>query len=192
MAATATVKEANGAGPTLSTITNARFCTADAYDDGTSNPIVIPSAGFNYSYWKHICLEMTGTFTSIENFYLYSDGSFGTWTWGTSGEMRVGARDSGDFGCPSGSYDQASGTPGTTGDDLETGHTYYSGQTNKSDPITDYTSGSKCQIDTTTSITVSGNSCYYAVLQVKVDTVANGASPGQQDSETLTWTYDET
>lgn len=190
MVATADVQEATGAGPTLDTVTNARYCTADNYNPGTDNPIVIPAASFNYSYWKSHCLTFTGTYTKINNIRLYCDGTI-TWTWGTSGELRIGARDTGDYGCPSGSYDQATGTPGTTGDDVET-HTYYVGQTNKSDPITDFTSpGSECDIDTATDYTSPPDSSFYAVTQVKVDTAANGATPGQQTAETLTWLYDE-
>lgn len=189
MVATADVQEANGVGPTLNTITNGRFCTDDVYNPGTDNPIVIPSASFNYSYWKSHCLTFGGTYTKINNIRLYCDGTI-AWTWGTSGELRIGARDTGVFGCPPGSYVQATGTPGTTGTDLETGHTYYSGQTNKSDPITDYTSGSPCDIDNT-DYTSSPDTSFYAVLQVKVDTAANGAQPGQQSTETLTWLYDE-
>ena len=190
MVATADVQEANGAGPTITTITNGRYCTDDVYNPGTDNPIVIPAAAFNYSFWKSHCLTFTGTYTKINNIRLYSDGTI-TWTWGTSGELRIGARDAGDYGCPPGSYDQATGTVGTTGDDLETNHTYYSGQTNKSDPITDFTSGSPCDIDTGNDYTSPPDSSYYAVTQVKLDTAGNGAQPGQQGTETLTWLYDE-
>lgn len=189
MVATAVVQEANGAGPSLNTITNGRFNTDDVYNPGTSDPIVIPSASFNYSYWKSHCLNFTGTYTAIDNIRIYADGAI-AWTWGTSGELRIGARDAGVFGCPPGNYDQATGTPSTTGDDLETDHTYYSGQTNKSDPITDYTSGAPADIDDTV-YSSPGEESFYAVLQVKVDTAANGATPGLQTAETLTWLYDE-
>ena len=189
MVATVDVQEANGAGPSWNTITTARFNTDDVYNPGTTNPIVIPTAAFNFSFWKHHTLQFTATFTSIDNIRLYSDEAI-AWTWGTGGELRIGARDAGDYGCPLGSYDQATGTVGTTGADLETDHTYYSGQTNKSDPISDYGSGSPVTIDSNAYTSVDDR-CFYAVLQVKVDTAGNGATPGSQDPETLTWLYDE-
>ena len=185
MAATVDVQEANGAGPSYNTVTSARFCTSDDYNPGSNNPIPIPPSGVNYSYWKHLCLQFTGTFTQVSNIRHYCDGTIG-WTLGTSGAVRRGNRDSGDHGCPSGSYDQATGTPGTTGDDIET-HTYYSGQTTKSANITGDTSGSPATIDSNT-YTTPNDRCYFIVLQVTVD---NDATQGAQTPETFTWLYDE-
>ena len=189
MAATATVQEANGTGPSYTTITNSRFKCADNATQDTNDPTKILGS-INYSYWKHICLQFTGTFTSIDNIRMYSDGTI-TWTYGTAGEVRIGHRDSDPIGCPVGNYDQPTG-PGTgQGYDLEVtganGHAWYNAQTNKSDPITDYTSSATALIDNSTYTTVNDR-CYFAVLQLKVDT---NATQGYQSTETLTWLYDE-
>lgn len=185
MTATATVQEANGAGPAYNNITNARFNTNDVYNPGSSDPIPIPAAGFNYSYWKHICLQFTGTFTSIDNIRHYCDGTI-AWTLGTAGEVRRGDRDAGDVGCPPGSYDEATGTPGTTGDDVET-HTFYAGQTSKSTPLTGDTAPEGATIDSN-AYTSADDRCYFVVLQVKVDT---DATQGTKTTEQFTWKYDE-
>ena len=76
------------------------FTADQATDQGTPQityPIPIPAAGFNYSYWKHVCLGVTGTFTSVSNIRHYCDGAIG-WNFGTAGELRRGNRDSGDKG----------------------------------------------------------------------------------------------
>ena len=185
MTATAEVQEANGGVPTYNAITNARFNTNDVYNPGSSDPIPIPAAGFNYSYWKHICLQFTGTFTQVDNIRHYSDGTI-AWTLGTAGEVRRGNRDSGPHGCPPGSYDEATGTPGSTGDDVET-HTYYTGQTTKTADLEGDTAPDGATIDTT-AYTSADDRCYFVVLQVKVDT---DASQGTKTPETFTWKYDE-
>ena len=188
MAATVDVQEGNGAGPDWTTKTAIRFCTADNHNPGSDNPIPIPESGFNYSFWKSICLALSGTFTTINNIRFYSDGAIG-WNVGTEGELRVGVRDSGDNGCPDGSYDQATGTVGETGHDMEdatNGHAYYKGQTTKSASVADYTSGSPLTVDTTDHTTPERTN--HVVLQVKLD---DDATQGEQTDETLTFKYDE-
>ena len=188
MAATVVVQEGNGAGPDWTTKTSIRFCTADAHAPGTDNPIPIPESDFNYSYWKSICLALSGSFTKINNVRFYCDGAIG-WNMGTEGELRVGVRDAGDNGCPDGSYDQATGTPGETGDDMEDGsdgHAYYKGETTKSASVADYSSGSPLEVDTTDHDEAERTK--HVVLQVKV---ADDATQGEQTDETLTFKYDE-
>ena len=185
MTATATVQEANGAGPAYNTITNCRFNTDDVYNPVSTNPIPIPGAGFNYSYWKSITLQFTGTFTSVDNIRHYCDGTI-AWTLGTAGEVRRGNRDAGVHGCPIVSYDQATGTPGTTGDDLET-HSYFSAQTIKTADLTSDTAPDGADIDAG-PYTSADDRCNFVVLQVKVDT---DATQGTKAAETFTWKYDE-
>ena len=185
LTATAEVQEANGAGPAYNAITNARFSTSDVYNPGTSNPLPIPAAGLTLSYWKSICLQFTGTFTSIDNIRHYCDGSL-VWALGTSGGMVRGNRDAGDHGCPPGSYDQATGTPGTTGDDVET-HSFYSGQTTKSADLESDVAPNGATIDSN-AYTSADDRCYFVVLQMIVDT---DATQGTLATETFTWKYDE-
>lgn len=188
--ATLVVKQYTGATPTKTTVTTPRLSTSDVAAPGTNNPIPIPTSSFKYSFWMSLALSISAMndATLLNNHKFYSDGTIG-WTLGTSGELRLGARDSGDFGCPEGSYDQATGTQGDTGDDLEdptNGHDYYKGQTNKSDPVGNYTSGSPATIDTADK-TAAGD-FKHVVLQAKV---ASDATRGAQAAETLTFQYDE-
>lgn len=110
MVATVNVVEANGATPTWTTVTNVRFQTKDQYTNDFNYPLRIPSSGYYYSYWKSIALDLSGTFTTINNVKHYSDETI-SWTLGTDGGVFRG-----DTGLADGSYDQATGTEGTTSD----------------------------------------------------------------------------
>lgn len=174
MAATADVQECNGAAAgSWNTVTAAKFCTSDAYDPGTTNPIPIPPSGTKYSYWKSHCLNFTGTFTEITNIKIYTDGvGFGTGILVNIGdEMIVEA-----------SYVQATGTPGDTGDEMVAGH---SGITGKSD-LFGYVVGTPKDVDA--GPISSPGRCKHVVLQMDVD---DTASPGEQTPETITFQYDE-
>lgn len=188
MAATVAVKEANGAGPTWTTKTAIRFCTADAHDPGTDNPIPIPESDFNYSYWKSICLALSDSFTKINNVRFYCDGAIG-WNCGTSGGLFVGQRDAGDHGAADGDYEQSAGTEGTTGKEIKdavNGHDYYKGQTAAVKDVATCTSGSPITVDSGDH--TSAERTKHVVLQVKV---ADDATQGEQTDETLTFKYDE-
>lgn len=189
------VQELNGADPTATTVTTIRFCTTDAYAPALTYPIPIPTSGFNYSYWKTINLAITNIGTKINNVRFYCDGTIG-FAYGSGGLLRIGIKSTGDNGLPVASYLIASGTPGTTGpdmDDSSTGHTYYkSGSSNHAAPanIQSYHDvASALIVDTTDHITNESTKC--VVMQVKLDTAANGAAQGAQSAETLTWLYDE-
>lgn len=199
MVATVTIRECYGGsdgtpGTETSDITtaNSRYMTQDSYSaTDTSYPIPIPSsASFNYSYWRHTYLKIdSGTFTKINNVKWWTDGTI-AWTLGTGGMVMVGNRDSGDKGAPMDTeYDVATGTPGTTGDNLDnvtTGHGYYNAQTTKYVNATTYTSGAKMTVDSTDH-TGTGK-CKAVVSQVKV---YQDATQGTMTAETFTFSYDE-
>jgi len=96
------IKAAYGATPTYSSDLASGQFKFRSDDDPTNTdntaPILKPDSGTYYSYWVHLCLEFTGTFTQYTNVKLYSDG---TNSWGTGVDILVGLRDSGDAGCPS-------------------------------------------------------------------------------------------
>jgi hypothetical protein len=194
--ATVVIDELTGSSPDVGAVTKVRLFSDDvATNQGTpqvTNPVVIPSSGFNYSYWKAVCLEITaGSGYSITN--IRHIGVTTSWTFGSGGELRRGNRDAGDKGCPDGSYQQAGGTAGTTGFAIEdaagsNGHAYYKSQTTPTANVASDT-GAGALIDSST-YTSTGRT-KHVVLQVKVDTVANGAVQGTQAAKTLTWTYDE-
>jgi hypothetical protein len=184
------VQQWHGATPTKSTVTTPRLSTSDTNDPGTSNPIPIPSADFNYSYWMTLHLTITNMqdATLLNNHLFYSDGAIG-WTLGTDGELRVGVRDAGDNGVPGASYDQATGDEGVSGDDMadaSDGHAYYKSQTTKTADVGDYTDGTELEVDT--SDHTEAEEFKGVVIQAKVD---DDATRGAMSAETLTFVYDE-
>jgi hypothetical protein len=171
--------------PTKTNASTYRYRTDDDPDTiDNTNPCVIPDSGLNYSFWRHIALNWSGTYDEISNFRLYTDGTLFSGL-GTDGEVQRGNRDSGDQGCPEASYEPATGTVGTTGDDLAANHPYYSGQTTSVANLANATSGSPITIDSST-YTTDGSS-YALVDQVVIDT---DASSGTKSSETYTWQFD--
>lgn len=183
MAATYAVQILTGAGPTFTTVTSIRLRTDDANTADLTNPCIIDSV-LRYSYWKNVSLNFSGTFTQISNIRHYTDST--SWNWGTNGGLVRGNRDSGDKGCPTANYNQATGTTGTTGDSIAVSHTYYNGQTTKTTNLNSDTSGAPATIDSSTYAS-PGNS-KHVVIQVLVDT--NG-SQGLQTAKTNTWITDE-
>lgn len=194
MPATVIIQEINGSPPVYTErgtgAIAARYCTNDVVNPGLNYPIPIPTSGFNYSYWKSHCLDLSGTFTKINNIKWYSQGN-PTWTFGTGGEVRVGIRDSGDNGCPNGSYAPAIGTVDVSGVPIEAvnGHPYYRTQGTPTAKIGNYTISTPLIVDTTDY--TSASKTKHVVTQVKVDTAANGASQGEQSDITLTFQWDE-
>jgi len=154
---------------------NTRANSTDAHSTGgTSYPIAIPDSGTNYSYWVSTRLyvaDNTGNNT-IDNIQWYTDG---TANFGTDVGANVAAADS---------YDQASGTEGTSGDELTTGN--HTGLAASPSDAFGYTSGSALTI--TGSTTGTGEVGQFSVYQV---TVGTGASVGATSTETFTFSYDE-
>lgn len=176
-----------GAGPTKATAASPRLHTSDIVVANNTYPIPIPSAGFNYSYWQNLALTITNIYDAavLNNHQVYMDGACG-WALGTSGDLLVGVRDTGDNGCPDASYDQATGTEGTTGDYIGDGHAYYLGQTPPAAALDGYTSVATLEVDT--QDLVAAGSFDHIVIQAKVDT---DATRGAQVAETITFVYDE-
>lgn len=171
--------------PTKTNATTFRYRTDDDPDTiDNTNPCVIPDSGLNYSFWRHIALNWSGTYDEISNFRLYTDDTLFSGL-GTNGLVQRGNRDSGDQGCPEDSYEPATGTVGTSGDDLGANHGYFSGQTDSTADLSNATEASPIQIDST-SYTTDGSS-YALADQVVIDT---DASSGTKSSETFTFLYD--
>lgn len=167
MAATVVTKQATGAGPSTTTITNCRLNTDDTVNPGTTNPLVKPAAGTNRSFWKTVYLNADTTpDNAINNCYIYSDGSIG-WTGVTL------------YGGSTGTYTQATGTAGTSGDDSSVATAN----------VQSWTSGAKKQLTGSISNPSTGRITDYVVFQGDVST---SAVAGNLAAETLTWQYDET
>lgn len=167
MAATVSVKQANSTGPTATTITNVRFNTDDTVNPGTTNPLVKPAASVNRSYWKTVYLNAdTSPSGTINNVKIYCDGSIG-WTGCT---LYLGS---------TGTYSQATGSAGTSGDD----------STVATANIQNYTSGAPKSLTGSISNPSTGRISDYVVMQVDVST---SAVAGTLSTETVTFQYDET
>ena len=179
MAATVTIRRWTGTSgsPTKNDITsiNTRANAEDTHTtSGTTNSILIPAAGSNYSYWVSTRLSVDAINSgTVDNFKWYTDGSnnFGT------GVTCIGNSAS--------SYVQATGTPGQTGLELTTSN--HSGLT--TDPVNVFTFSSGSPKSVTGSATSTGDAGHFFVYQIVVDsTAASGATA----SETFTWKYDDT
>jgi len=177
MAATVLIRRLTGAGPTATDITsiNTRANAEDAHTTaGTSNSILVPAAGTNYSYWVVTRLDVTAiTSGTVDNVKWYTDGSnnFGT------GVTCKGNTASG--------YVQATGTAGTSGTQLTTGN--YATLAGAPSDVFGYTSGSPLSV--TGSTTGTGQFGDRVVYQIEVGTTAASGATAQ---ETFTWRYDDT
>lgn len=174
MAATVVIKQWTGSGPTVTTVTNARYKTADdPSGTDTTYPCVKPASGTNYSYVNtlvpYASVAPTGT---INNLKFYTDGSSGFGTGVTTKGIPLAQ----------GSYTQAAGTQGTSG--TLSAAVYTSG----TDLFT-YTSGSPLSLSgSLTSTTGSGT---FQLLQSQV-ALSTSVAAGTPSAETYTWRYDET
>jgi len=185
MVATVSVQELNGITPTYTDLTSARYCTMDSVAPGTANSIPIPAVGVNYSFWKHHVLAISGSFTRVDNIRWYCDGAIG-WNYGTSGALYIGYRASGDIGCPLTNYYQASGTTGTTGLLMTSGHQYYMQVSSGITLATSSVVGNPFIIDSTAHEIAEKSKA--VVTQVAVST---NATQGTQTTESCTFRYDE-
>lgn len=179
MAATVTIRRWTGSSgsPTKTDITsiNTRANAEDTHTTaGTSNSILIPTSGSNYSYWVSTRLSVDAISSgTVDNIKWYTDGTnnFGT------GVTCVGSTAS--------SYVQATGTAGTTGLDLSTSNHASLAATPSN--VFALTSGSPQSV--TGSATSTGDLGHFFVYQIVVDSTA---SSGATSSETFTWKYDDT
>ena len=196
MAAVVAIHQATGAGPDYDVVDDGanplRFCNADTHDPGLASPLVIHASGvgnLNYSFWVHLFLDLSGTYTRVNNVRFYSDGTIG-WALGTSGGFKIGIRDSGDNGVATGSYQQATGA-GDSGhymDDAVNGHAYYKDQTAPPANVADYTSVATLLVDSANHDSSAAEKTKGAVLQIIVD---GDATHGELADETLTFMWDE-
>lgn len=177
MAATVIINRLTGAGPTETDITsiNTRANAEDAHTTaGTSNSILVPAAGSNYSYWVTTQLDVTAIDSgTVDNLKWYTDGSN---NFGTGVTCIAQTADS---------YVQATGTPGTTGTELTEGN--HAGLTGAPADAFSFDSGSPLSVTGTTTTTGAfGDRVVYQIV------VGTTAASGATASETFTWRYDDT
>lgn len=179
MGATVQIRRWTGAvgAPTKTDVTsiNSRLNAEDAHSTaGTSNSILIPTSGTNYSFWAAFRLNITAIVGgTVNNIKFFTDGANGL---GTGVTLK---------GNSATSYVQATGVAGTSGDQLNT--TAYS--TLAGAPVDAFTWTSASPLAVAGSSTATGDVGDFVVLQVNVASTANsGATP----QETMTFRYDDT
>ena len=156
-----------------------RFKVADDATIDSNNPVPIPAAGTNYSYWKQIYMYCdTAPSTQVDNVKFYTDGG----GFGTGITMNVGDQFPTKTNASDAGYEVAD-----TATDIVASHT---GIAAKTDAFT-FTSGSTLAVsigETGSIINAIGETTNYVVLQLAV---ASTASPGDLDNETCTFQFDE-
>ncbi len=191
MPATVTVAQLTGTKlgsgkPTnITTVSLVRLCTADMAEPGLLYPIPKPSAGMVRSYWVAYCLAIApGDFDQVDNIRYDTDRTPFDGL-GTGGQIYVGARNEGDWGCPHDDYIQATGTPGESGDNIEDEHGYYKapdgGVTNLFDD--------EILVDSS-AYTISDATQYTKHLVVQAE-LASDCSTGVFDAESCRFIYDD-
>jgi hypothetical protein len=176
MAATILINRLTGAGPTATDITSAttRASTSDAPSPGVNDPIPIPGAGTNYSYWVTTRLECTvAPSGTVDNLRWFTDGANG---FGTGVSCN---------GQSATSYVQATGTQGTTGTELTQGN--HAGLS--AAPVNVFTLTSASPKALAGSQTGTGQFGDRFVFQFAVGTTAG---PGATPVEQMQYRYDET
>jgi len=155
---------------------NSRMNATDAHSvSGTTFPVKIPDAGTNYSYWMSGRLKVTSNTagSTINNMQWYTDGSM---DFGTGIDMNVASASG---------YIQATGTEGTSGDEMGANHTELidsvSGAAN-------YASGSTLNI--ATSSTGTSSTGFIGDWVITQGTVDSTAGVGASSQENKTYQYD--
>lgn len=176
-----TEQDTDGLGPP-----NIRFKTNDNATIDVIDPVPIPVAGTNRSYWKQIYIKCnTAPDTQVDNIKFYTDGA----GYGTGITLNVGDQFPVKNSLSDAGYEVATGTPGTSGDDVVTQH---AGISSVTDAFTFTTGGSELSGPTISEsgsiINAIGETSNYLILQADVITTA---TPGNKADETLTFQYDE-
>lgn len=173
------IRRKTGAGETATNITsiNTRLNAEDAHTTaGTTNSILKPASGTNYSYWCATRLHYDGAGTgTINNIKWFTDG---TNSLGTGRGLSVGTATG---------YVQATGTEGETGAVLN--GTNYTGFTLGNANAFTYTTASPLDVTGTVTNPSTEDFGHYVVVQASV---ADTASAGASATETISFRYDST
>jgi len=206
MAARVYVAEMNGASWSKGNMTllsgngvglTARYCTTDAAQPAQTFPIPIPDSGHNPSYVKTHFLWISGTtsggggtntFTYVSSIRWYADNSM--FNWGStkaSGVVLVGSGNSSYWGVASGSYSQATGTQGTSGQYL-TDLASIDGSSN----VESFYDLDHClTVDERKIVPNDTAQFVYSKALLHQCWVGANASSGNPGTETFTWVWDE-
>jgi hypothetical protein len=173
------IRRLTGDGPTSTNITdlNTRCNAEDVHSTaGTNNPILVPTAGTNYSYWVTTRLYYDGSGVgTIDNIEWFTDGT---------NNLGTGV---GCHGNDADGYTQATGTPGETGNELTT--VAYASLSGAPVDVFDFTTASPKSIS---GSVVDPDSELFGDSMVFQITVGTTAGSGPTGTETFTWRYDST
>lgn len=161
MAATVTILEKNGAGPTTTDKTGGtvRLKKADNSTVDLVNPLVKPPSGSDWSFQKWLRLNFAGSYTQATNLKFYTDGSSGLGT-----GINLWAKAAASYSTPA----------------QETASTGYANAFT-------YTSGAALSLGAG-PFTGTGEKGDHVVLAAEVTSSASG---GLTPSETITFAWDE-
>jgi len=161
------------------TISNLRFNAEDTNDQDLASPLIIPTSGTIFSFWKQIFLNCaTAPDTQVNNVKIFSDGALG---WGAGIVVQVGDGTQIKNSGASTGYDLADAQ------EIMTNHTDVSSETS----LFTFTSGSPRSVSISEAgsiIDAINETTDYIVLQTDVDSTA---TPGTKPTETITYQYDE-
>ena len=166
----------NAPGTTEEVFTNLRFKLADNNTQDTADPVVIPTAGSNYSMWKHVYLDCTtAPDTQVDNMEWFTDND--VWTGVT---YRVGDGTQTKTAASSAGYDPGQALIITTHDTITT----------ETDASTFVTGAARTVSISETSniINAVNEKCDYVVTNLEVQSTA---TQGTQAAITDTFRYDE-
>lgn len=175
-----TNQDTDGLGPP-----NIRFKTEDDATIDTNNPVPIPAAGTNRSFWKQMYARCDAApDTQVDNFQLYTDGG----GFGTGITINIGDQFPTKNSGSNAGYEVATGTVGTSGDDVVTNHAGISSVTDLFSFIVSATLSGPTISEDSNIINAIGETSNYFILQADV---INTATPGNKTDETITLQYDE-
>lgn len=152
MAATVSIKQFTGSGPTATSISNLRFCLADAANDGSAHSIQAPGSGSVQSFVAVLSPNAdTAPTTGINNVKFYTSGT-NPWSGPTLQASKGGT------------YTQATGTT-STGTVLNS--TNFPGTSTAADAFT-YTSASPLALSGSIAAATGRVTSDYLFLQMTV------------------------
>jgi hypothetical protein len=179
MAASVQIHRLTGSGPTATNVTagSSRYSASDDPSPGSSNPVPIPSAGLNHSFWVVMRLNAISAPTGVINNIKWFTSGTNPWT-GATLEVATAT-----------AYTQATGSTGVTGNTLNTVNYPTLSSTPVSDNAFTYDSGTPLTVDGSLTGPATG---YFGDFVVSQFSLAATATPGVLSSEIITFQWDET
>lgn len=147
--------------------------------------VPIPNSGSNFSYWSSLFFKCTfAPDTQIDNFQIYTDGTpfpSGITLW-------LAEQFPAHTSVSTAGYVKATGTPGTTGNDMDGGHAGVSSKVDLFDYIVSATFSGPTIGEAGSIINAVDETTNYFIIQAEVD---DTNTSGNHPNESLFCLYDE-